>query len=90
MDFVKVRHEDGREADITAAEVAQYRDMGFAPVDGDGQTDAAAETNVNQMTRDELNAHAGTVGVADAESFANKADLIAAIEAQQASDGATG
>lgn len=34
MEFVKVRHKDGREAEITAAEVAFYRSIGFAPVDG--------------------------------------------------------
>lgn len=34
MSFVKVRHADGREADITKAEVAYYRSMGFNPVDG--------------------------------------------------------
>jgi hypothetical protein len=31
--FVKVRHEDGREADITTGEVAFYKTLGFKPVD---------------------------------------------------------
>lgn len=34
MSFVLVKHSDGRTADITAAEVAYYQSIGFAPVDG--------------------------------------------------------
>lgn len=34
MQFVKVRHADGREADITPAEVAFYKSIGFKAVDG--------------------------------------------------------
>lgn len=44
-EFVRVRHEDGREADITKAEVASYREMGFTPVKGEAaEPDAAAAT----------------------------------------------
>lgn len=40
MEFVKVRHEDGREADITPEEVASYQEMGFKQVkeSADGET----------------------------------------------------
>lgn len=45
MQFVKVRHADGREADITAGEVASYQAMGFKPVKGEvAEPDAAAAT----------------------------------------------
>lgn len=40
--FVKVRHADGREADITAAEVAFYGSMGFELVDGSVSASAPA------------------------------------------------
>lgn len=39
-----------------------------------------------KMTRDELNNVAGERGIADAASYANKAELIAAIEAAPAPD----
>lgn len=32
-EFVKVKHADGREADVTPQEVAYYGSIGFAPVD---------------------------------------------------------
>jgi hypothetical protein len=34
MEFVKVRRDDGREADITLSEVPFYQSIGFDPVDG--------------------------------------------------------
>lgn len=152
MGFVKVRHADGREADVTAGEVAFYRSMGFDPAKGsaggDGGDEAPAandrplpaangtdqrldllideirglradlaargepawsepiegETvelrepgepgavgatapatdaeppNLRAMKRDELEAHARTVGVADPASYPTKDDLIEAIE----------
>ena len=133
MMFVKVRHDDGREAEITEDEVAYYRSMGFVPVAGsavdragppavtnqvapangtdqrldlildelrglradlagakesaepaDGETIELREPedpNVSAMTREELNAHAATIGIAEPETFPNKAELIEAIEA---------
>jgi hypothetical protein len=47
-EFVKVKHEDGRTAEITQGEVAYYGTLGFEPVDGrrvaraDAGDDAAA------------------------------------------------
>ncbi len=38
MEFVKVRHPDGRSADITEGEIPMYRSIGFDPVDGHVQT----------------------------------------------------
>ena len=39
--------------------------------------------NLSGMTRDELNAYAADHGVSDPESFANKEELIGAIEGAQ-------
>lgn len=50
------------------------------------QTDSP---NIRGMTPDELNAYAAAYGVADPESYANKDDLIAAIEAVVAPQGET-
>jgi hypothetical protein len=38
-------------------------------------------TDYQRMTRDELNAYAGEVGIVDAAAYPNKADLLAAIDA---------
>jgi hypothetical protein len=43
--------------------------------------DCEETPNLGEMTRDELDAYAAEHGVADPGSFANKADLVAAIEA---------
>lgn len=40
-------------------------------------------TNLNDMTRDELNAHAAAQGIANPGSYDTKADLIAAMEGGQ-------
>lgn len=42
-----------------------------------------APADLSAMTRDELEAHAASVGVADPASFPNKAALVQAIEAAQ-------
>lgn len=158
MAFVKVRHQDGRSADITEAEVPFYRSLGFDPVDGQAlagvpaKQDAApvdplvdeirglrrdlsaifspadvagelavfepdpridqiidelkairaavapaaaepaaseqielrepaAPLNLEAMSREQLNAHAATVGIEDPAAFANKPALIEAIRA---------
>lgn len=158
MEFVKVRHQDGRSADITEAEVPFYRSLGFDPVDGQAlgglpatqdaapvdplvdeirglrrdlaaifsPTDVAGELavfepdpridqildelkairaviappaieraggdqvelrepaaplNLEAMSREQLNAHAVTVGIEDPAAFPNKPALIEAIKA---------
>lgn len=151
MEFVKVRHPDGRSADITPGEIPMYRSIGFKPVDGSITTEvdasgspvvedaplsavngtdqrldlvleelrglradlaaawapevptepedgepiqlrepstgkpadppAQAPINLDQMNRDDLNAHAAAIGVPDPASFANKSSLIEAIKA---------
>lgn len=48
------------------------------------KADTNESPDLHKMTREELNSYAGWAGVTtDAEDFANKADLIAAIEAAQ-------
>lgn len=42
--------------------------------------------DLSKLTRDELNAYAGELGLPDAAEYANKADLIAAIDAATAPD----
>lgn len=56
-------------------EIVRYQD-GSAYV---AEPDAPA-VNLDGLTRDELNAYAGRVGVEDAASLPNKAAVIAAIE----------
>ena len=60
---------------------------GGAPAEPvDGETIEIREPegpNLNAMTREELNAHAAMVGIAEPESFPNKAELIEAIEGAQ-------
>jgi hypothetical protein len=40
-------------------------------------------TDLSALTRDELNAHAESVGIADPAGFPNKGELVAAIEAAE-------
>ena len=141
MEFVKVRHADGRDADITPAEVPFYRSIGFEPVDGEASAivpgvlasgsagpaapangtdqrldlvlaelrglradlasicapaeqlsepiegatvelrEPKAPLNLEAMSREQLNAHAASVGIEDPAAFPNKPGLIEAIRA---------
>lgn len=53
-------------------------------IDDGAPTQPYTTAELQKMTREELNSYAGLAGVTtDAEDFANKADLIAAIEEAQ-------
>ena len=58
-----------------AAEIVRYQDG--TPFEADGDEPAV---NFADMTRDELDAYAGKVGVEGASDLPNKAAVIAAIE----------
>lgn len=78
---MKIRNNAGQVLDVSEELFAeQYELQGYWRDD--------PEPNLEGMTRDELNAHAASVGVADPESFPNKAALIEAIAA--AGDGSEG
>lgn len=70
---MKIRHADGRELEVTDETFTDvYQAQGFEAVD--------ESPNLDGMTRDELNAHAASLGIDDPESQPNKAALIDAIQ----------
>lgn len=76
---ITIRHPDGRELEVaeeTFTEVFQHQ--GFERV--------SESAKLAELTRDELNAHAANVGIADPAHYPNKAALIEAIESAQAAE----
>jgi hypothetical protein len=91
MGFVKVRHADGREADITAGEVAFYRSMGFGPVGGSAIETAAPGGAASTATDPPPSAITGTDMRLDAIHAELRAirDLLTPAAANSPADGGT-
>jgi hypothetical protein len=90
--MIKIRNNSGDVLEVSEELFnEQYEAQGWwredeAPAADDPAADAAVP-NLDGMTRDELNAKAAEAGVADPESFPNKAALIEAIQAAPQSEG---
>jgi hypothetical protein len=87
MQFVKVRHDDGREADITAEEIASYGEMGFEPVDKEAVKAAKADRKESKGHDRPMSAANGTDQRLDAildELRGLRKDLATANEPQPA------
>jgi hypothetical protein len=73
----KIRHADGRELEVTEETFTDvYQGQGFERVD--------EGPNLAALTRDQLNAHAENLAIADPAHYPNRAALIEAIENAQA------
>lgn len=73
---ITIRHEDGRQIEVAEETFVEvYQGQGFERV--------SESERLAALTRDELNAHAENVGIADPAHYPNKAALIEAIETAQ-------